>query len=166
MCLVVCQQLGSNAATKFLEFFCQLTCDAQLPFRHNGVASLKCLEKPVRRFEKKCRFLALSCYPQFALASATFHRKKSTERESLGRKSGTDQSNQNRRGSRDNRKRQVTTDAFANKAQPWIGNTRRASVCNQRDVFATGKALDQLSRPRRFIMFVVADKRFFDIKMF
>src|SRR6266536_1426643 len=163
MCFVVCKQFGSSAATEFLKFFRQLACDAQLPFRHYGNASLKCFKKPVRRFKKKRRLLAFSCYPQFALASAAFHRKKSTEREFLGRKSGTDQSDRNRRGSGDNRKRQVATDAFANKAQPWIGKTRRASVCNQRDVFASGKALDQFSRARRFIMFVVADKRLFDL---
>src|SRR5713101_10124164 len=92
MCLVVCKQFGSRAATKFLKFFRQLTRDAQLPFRHNGTASLKCFKKPVRRFKKKRRLLAFSCDPQFALASAAFHRKKSTEREFLGRKSGTEQS--------------------------------------------------------------------------
>src|SRR4029077_5934324 len=81
MCLIVCKQFGSSAAAEFLKFFCQLTCDAQLPFRHNGTASLKCFKKPVRRFKKKRRLIAFSCYPQFALASAAFHRKKSTERE-------------------------------------------------------------------------------------
>ena len=29
MCLVVCKQFGSSAATEFLKFFCQLTCDAR-----------------------------------------------------------------------------------------------------------------------------------------
>src|SRR4029450_7353975 len=122
----------------------QLTCDAQLPVRHDGIASPKRFKKPVRRFKKKRRLLAFSCYPQFALASAAFHRKESTEREFLGRKSGTEQSDQNRRGSGDNRKRQVATDAFANEAQPWIRKSRCPSVCNQRNVFALGKALDQL----------------------
>ena len=166
MCLIVCKQFGSSAATEFLKFLCELTCDAQLALRDDGTASLKRFKKPVRRFKKKRRLLAFSCYPQFALASAAFHRKKSTEREFLGRKSGTQQSRRDRRGSRDDRKRQFATDAFANKAQPWIGKTRRASVCNQRNVFAFGKALDQLSRARRFIMFVVADKWFFDLEMF
>src|SRR5512132_2367806 len=92
MCLIVCTQFGSSAATEFLKFFCQLACDAQLPFRHNGTASLKCFKKPVRRFKKKRRPTAFNCYPQFALASAAFHRKKSTEREFLARKSGTEQS--------------------------------------------------------------------------
>src|SRR4029077_2573875 len=112
------------------------------------------------RFKKKRRLLAFSCYPQFPLASAAFHRKKSTEREFVGRKSGTEQSGRNRRGSRDNRKRQIATDAFANKAQSRIGKTRRASVCNQRDVLASGEALHQLSRARCFIMFVEADEGF------
>ena len=166
MCLVVCKQFGSSAATEFLKFFCQLTCDAQSPFWHNGNANLKCFKKPVRRFKKKRRLLAFSCYPQFALASAAFHRKKSTEREFLGRKSRTEQSRGDRGGSRDNSKRQFATDAFANKTLPWIGKSRCASVCDQRDVFALGKALDQFSRARRFIMFVVADKGLFDLEMF
>src|SRR4029077_13042287 len=96
MCLVVCKQFGGIAATKFLKFFCQLACDAQLPFRHNGIASLKCFKKPVRRFKKKRRLLAFSRYPQFALALAAVHRKKPTEQEFLGRTSGTDQSSEDR----------------------------------------------------------------------
>src|SRR4029077_1866180 len=161
VCLIVCKQFGSSAATEFLKFFCQLTCDAQLPFRHNGTASLKCFKKPVRRLKKKRRLIAFSCYPQFALASAAFHRKKSTKREFLGRKSGTEQSDQNRRWSGDDCKRQFAINAFANEAQPWIRKSRCSSICNQRNVFASGKAVDQLSRSRRFIMFVVADQGLF-----
>src|SRR6188474_602968 len=78
-CLIVCKQFGSSAATEFFEFFCQLTCDAQLPVRHHRIAGVKCFKKPVRRFKKKRGLLAVSCYPQFALASAAFHRKKSSE---------------------------------------------------------------------------------------
>src|SRR6266404_9464317 len=114
MCLVVCKQFGSSAATEFLKFLRQLTCNAQLPFRHNGTASLKCFKKPVRRFKKKRRLVAFSCYPQFALASAAFHRKKSAERKLLGRKPGTDQRDQNRRWSGHDRKQKFATDAFAN----------------------------------------------------
>src|SRR5204863_1099107 len=146
MCFIVRKEVGSSAATEFLKFFCQLTCDTQLPVGHDGIASLKCFKKPVRRFKKKRRLLAFSCYPQFALASAAFHRKKSAERKFLGRKSGTEQSGDNRRWSRKNRKWQFATDAFANETQPGIGKTRHAGVCNQRDVFTPGKALDQLSR--------------------
>src|SRR6516165_5111058 len=101
MCLIVCKQFGSGAATEFLKFFCQLTCDAQLPLRHDAAASLKCFKKPVRRFKKKRRFLGFSCYPQFPLALAALHRKKSTERESLGGKSGTEQSREDGRCSGD-----------------------------------------------------------------
>src|SRR5262249_36586052 len=166
MRFIVCQQFGSIAATKFLKFFCQLTRNAQLPIRHDRTASLKCFNKPVGRFKKKRRLLAFSCHPQFALASAAFHRKKSTERESLGGKSGTNQSREDGRWTGHNRKRQFTIDAFANKAQSWIGKTRHASVCYQGNVVASGKALDQLSRTRRFIVFVVADKGLFDLEMF
>src|SRR5262249_23050696 len=144
--------------TEFLKFLCQLTCDAQLPPRHYGTASLKCFKKPVRRFKKKRRLLAFSCYPQFALALAAFDRKKSTEREFLGRKSGTEKSRDDRRWAGDNGKRQFANDAFANEAHPWIGKSRCPGVCNQRDAFASGEALDQLSRARCFIMLVVADK--------
>src|SRR6478672_11557030 len=98
MRLIVCQQFGSSAATEFLKLFCQLTRDAELPLRHDGSAGMKCFKKPVRRFKKKRRFLAFGCCPQFALALAAFQRKKSTEGEFLGRKSGTEQSDQNRRG--------------------------------------------------------------------
>src|SRR5207245_10415138 len=77
--LIVCKQFGSSAATEFLKLFCQLACDAQLPIRHDGTASLKCFKKPVRRFKKKRRLLTFSCSPQFVLALAAFHRKKSTE---------------------------------------------------------------------------------------
>src|SRR5213080_3279925 len=92
MRLVVCKEFCSRSATEFLKFFRQLTCNAQLPFRHNGTPSLKCFKKPVRRFKKKRRLLAFSCHPQFALALAAFHRKKSTEREFVRGKSGTGQS--------------------------------------------------------------------------
>src|SRR5262245_56675564 len=166
MRFIVCKQFGSIAAAEFLKFFCQFTRNAQLPVRHDCTASVKCFNKPVGRFKKKRRLLAFSCYPQFALASAAFHRKKSTERESLGGKSGTDQSREDGRWAGHNRKRQFAINAFANKAQPWIGKTRRASVCNQGNVFPSGKALDQLSRTRRFIVLVVADKGLFDLEMF
>ena len=39
MCLIVCKQFGSSAATELFKFLCQLTCDAQLPLRDNGTAS-------------------------------------------------------------------------------------------------------------------------------
>ena len=91
MCLIVSKQFGSSAATELFKFLCQLTCDAQLALRDDDTASVKRFKKPIRRFKKKRRLLAFSCYPQFALASAAFHRKKSTEREFLGRKSGTEQ---------------------------------------------------------------------------
>jgi hypothetical protein len=97
---------------------------------------------------------------------AAFHRKKSTERELFGGKSRTEQSHEDRRWSWDNRKRQFANDAFANDAQPWIGKSRCPSVCNQCNVLASGKALDQLSRAGRFIMLVVADKGLFDSEMF
>jgi hypothetical protein len=61
MCLVVCEQFGSSAPTKFLKLFCQLTSDAQLPVRHDGTASLKCFKQTVGRFKKKCRFFAFAC---------------------------------------------------------------------------------------------------------
>ena len=166
MCLIVSKQFGSSAATELFKFLCHLTCNAQLALGDNDTASAKRFKKPIRRFKKKRRLLAFSCYPQFALASAAFHRKKSTERESVGSKSGTKQSRRDRRWAGDNRKWQFAINAFPNKAQPWIGKTRRASVCNQRNVFASTKALDQLSRARRFIMFVVADKGLFDLEMF
>src|SRR4029078_13463627 len=120
MGLIVGKQFCSSAATEFLKFLCQLTRNAQLPVRHNATASLKCFEKPVRRLEKECRLLVFGRDPQFALASTAFHRKKSTEREFLGRKSRTEQSHHNRRRSGDDRERQFATDAFANKAHPWI----------------------------------------------
>src|SRR4051794_33921418 len=104
MCLIVCKQFASSAATELFEFLRQLTCNAQLPARHDGTAGVKRFKKPVRRFKKKHRLLAFGCYPQFALASAAFHRKKSAERKFLGRKSGTEQSGDNRRWSRKNRK--------------------------------------------------------------
>src|SRR3982751_3658333 len=86
MCLVVCKQFGSSAATEFLEFLCQLTCDAKLSVCDNRVASVKRFNEPVRRFKKNRGLLAFSCNPQFTLASAAFHWKKSTEREFLGGK--------------------------------------------------------------------------------
>ena len=39
MCLIVCKQFGSSAATEFFKFLCQLTCDAQLALRDNDTAS-------------------------------------------------------------------------------------------------------------------------------
>jgi len=67
---------------------------------------------------------------------------------------------------RDNRKRQVATDAFANEPQPWIRESSvPASVINA--TFRSGKALDQLSVRAASLCFVVADKRgFFDLEMF
>src|SRR5246127_2526363 len=166
MFLIVSKQFGSSAATEFLKFLCQLTCDAQLPVRHDGSARLKGFKKPVRRFKKKCRLLAFSRYPQFAFALAVFHRKKSTERESVGGKSRTEQSREDGRWSWDNRKREFATDAFANEAHSWIRKSRGPSVGNQRNTFTSAKALDQLSGARRFIMFMVADKGLFDSEMF
>ena len=142
MRLIVCPQFGSSAATEFFKFFCQLARDAEMPLRHDATASLKCLKKPVRRFKKKRRLLAFSCCPQFAFALAAFHGKKSTEGEFLGRKSGTEQSDQNRRGSGDDRKRQLAIDALANEAHPWIRQCGCPGVCDQRDVFASGEAFD------------------------
>src|SRR6516225_4395402 len=92
MRLIVYKQFGSNAATEFLKFFCQLTCDAQLPLRHDAAARLEGFNEPVRRFKKNRRLLAFNCNSQFALALAAFNRNKSTERELLGRKSRTEQS--------------------------------------------------------------------------
>src|SRR5262245_23703350 len=162
----MCKQLTGGPPTEFFEFLCQFACHAKLPLGHDFIASGERFQQPMGRFKKKGRLLAFSGYPQFALASAAFHRKKSTEREPLGGKSGTDQSREDGRWAGYNRKRHFAINAFADKAQPWIGKTGNASVCNQGNVFASGKALDQLSRTRHFIMFVVANKGLFDLEMF
>jgi len=36
------EKLAGDAATEFLEFFCQLSCDAKLAIRHDIDASGKC----------------------------------------------------------------------------------------------------------------------------
>src|ERR1043166_257922 len=90
MRLVVCMELGSRTPAEFLKFFCQLACDTELPIWHNAIASLKRFKKPVRRFKKKRCLLALSRYPQFALALAAFHRKESTKGELVIGKSRTE----------------------------------------------------------------------------
>src|SRR5215469_9094867 len=166
MSLIMCKQFGSGAATEFLKFLCQLTCDAQLAVRHDAAASLKCFEKPIRRFKKKRRLPAFSCCPQFALASSAFHRKKSTEREFLRRESGTEQSHENGRRTGNNCKRQFASDAFANEANPGVRQGGCSGVCDQSNIFALGEAIDQLSRTRRFIMLVIADEGLFDPEMF
>src|SRR4029077_7046372 len=101
-CLIVSKQFGSSAATELFKFLCHLTCNAQLALRDNDTASAKRFKKPIRIFKKKRLLIAFSCYPQFALGSAAFHRKKSPERECLVRKSGTEQSRQDRRWAGDN----------------------------------------------------------------
>ena len=42
MDLIIYKKLAGGAATEFLEFFCQLSCDAKLPIRHDIDASGEC----------------------------------------------------------------------------------------------------------------------------
>ncbi len=110
MCLIMSQQFGSGAATEFLEFLCQFACNAKLALWHGVEASGKRFHQPIRRFKKYCSFFAVSRFTQFTLASAAFHRKKSTERKFLSRKSGPEQSGQDRRRPGNDRERQFAID--------------------------------------------------------
>src|SRR6266478_2507889 len=142
MCLIMSQQFGSGAATEFLEFLCQFACNAKLALWHDVEARGKRFHQPIRRFKKYCSFFAFSRFTQFTFALTAFHRKKSTERKFPSRKSGSEQSGQDRRRPGNNREWQVAIDAFANQSQPGIGQSRSAGIGNQRNVVATGKALD------------------------
>src|SRR6266550_142857 len=142
MCLIMRQEFGSGAATEFLEFLCQFACNAKLALWYGVEASGKRFHQPMRRFKKYCSFFAFSRFTQFTFALAAFHRKKSTERKFLSRKSGPEQSGQDRRWPGNDRERQVAIDASANQSQPGVGQRGSARVGNQRNVVATGEALD------------------------
>jgi hypothetical protein len=83
MRLIIRQEFDRRAATEFLELLRQLSRNAKLPLWHGLAASGERFDKPVRRFKKYCGFCAFGRCPQFALALAALHGKKSTERKFL-----------------------------------------------------------------------------------
>src|SRR5262249_4876529 len=89
--LVMRKEFTCGAAPKFLEFFCQLSCNTKLPIRHNIDAGGKRFGQTIKQLKKDNCLAGISGSPQLAFALSTFDRKKSAKAKFFGGKAGPDE---------------------------------------------------------------------------